>query len=275
MPRKPPNPQRTPANRRSELPRASGRSPETVAWERLPSASRAVGVDSLGAQGSLRGLRAAPRWFMWKAGLSRSAPHVHASPQHPRGDRPGRGSGARGALPGPRRRRGEGRAERLDAGGLSPPPRAADLAARPFRDRRHAARGQLDHPGAVAAPQGGAPRQGPGRGRAWALSLCRRRDAERLARGTRRAAARRPRQVLLDLQLPDADVGRHRRHRLARRRRRDHEPDPALPLLVWALRAGDDPHLQGGELPSAPGLRDHADALRAARRSRGPWRRTR
>ena len=25
--------------------------------------------------------------------------------------------------------------------------------------------------------------------------------------------------------------------------------------------AGDDPHLQGGELPSAPGLRDHADAF--------------
>ena len=68
-------------------------------------------------------------------------------------------------------------------------------------------------------------------------------------------------QVQLDLQLPDPDLGRHRRDRLAGRRRGDHEPDPALPLLLRPLRAGDDPHLQGGELPSAPGLRDHADAV--------------
>src|SRR5206468_3758380 len=63
-----------------------------------------------------------------------------------------------------------------------------------------------------------------------------------------------------DLQLSDALLGRYWRDRLARRRRRDHESDPALPLLLWPVRAGDDPHLQGRELSSAPGRRDHADA---------------
>ncbi len=67
------------------------------------------------------------------------------------------------------------------------------------------------------------------------------------------------RQVQLDLQLPDADVGRRRRDRLARRRRGDHEPGADLPLLVRAVRARDDPHLPRGELPSAAGLRVAAD----------------
>ena len=39
-------------------------------------------------------------------------------------------------------------------------------------------------------------------------------------------------QVQLDLQLPDADLGRHRHDRLAGRRRGDHEPDADLPLLA-------------------------------------------
>ncbi len=34
----------------------------------------------------------------------------------------------------------------------------------------------------------------------------------------------------------------------------DHEPDPALPLFLRPLCAGDDPDLQGGKLPPAPGL---------------------
>ena len=33
-----------------------------------------------------------------------------------------------------------------------------------------------------------------------------------------------------------------------------HEPDPALPLLLRSLCARDDPRLQGGILPSAPGF---------------------
>ena len=66
-------------------------------------------------------------------------------------------------------------------------------------------------------------------------------------------------EVQLDLQLPDADLGRHRRDRLARRRRGDHEPGAAVPLLVRAVRARDGAHLPRGELPPAPGLRIAAD----------------
>ncbi|MGY4373924.1 hypothetical protein ACVWZ3_001563 [Bradyrhizobium sp. i1.3.6] len=60
---------------------------------------------------------------------------------------------------------------------------------------------------------------------------------------------------------PTLTWGRHRHHRLAGRRRRDHEPDPAVSLLLWPVRTRDDPRLQGGVLPPAPGLRDHADAV--------------
>ena len=35
----------------------------------------------------------------------------------------------------------------------------------------------------------------------------------------------------------------------------------ALPLQLRPLRTGHDPHLQGGELPSTPRVRNHADAL--------------
>jgi ring-1,2-phenylacetyl-CoA epoxidase subunit PaaA len=45
------------------------------------------------------------------------------------------------------------------------------------------------------------------------------------------------------------------RHRLAGRRRRDHEPGPADALLVRPVRPRDDPRLQGGVLPPAAGLR--------------------
>ena len=117
--------------------------------------------------------------------------------------------------------------------------------------------------------QGGPARQGAGRGRPRALSLCRRRDARHLARGDGRAAARGQGQVFLDLQLSDAVVGRHRRHRLAGGRRRHHEPDPAVPLQLWPLRARHDPHLQGGELPPAPGLRDHGDPVPGQRGAEG------
>ncbi len=50
---------------------------------------------------------------------------------------------------------------------------------------------------------------------------------------------------------------------------------PLCRCSVRALCARDDPHLQGGEFPPAPGLRDHAHALPAARPSRRRWRRTR
>ena len=74
---------------------------------------------------------------------------------------------------------------------------------------------------------------------------------------------------------PDAELGGYRRDRLAGGWRGDHEPDPAVPLLLRSLCAGDDPHLQGGIVPSAPGLRDHDRRWRAARPSSRRWRRTR
>ena len=148
-------------------------------------------------------------------------------------------------------------------GGLSQDADAADLAARAFRDRRHAARGQLDHPRTDPAPQGGillAKVQDEG-GHGLYLYAA----AETLGVSREElvdAAARRQGQIFLDLQLPDADLGGYRRDRLAGRRRGDHEPDSAVPLLVRALCTRDDPHLQGRDLPPAPGLRDHADAVR-------------
>ena len=63
------------------------------------------------------------------------------------------------------------RAARLDARGLPQDADPADRPARALRDHRHAARGQLDHPRAVAAPQGDPAGQGAGRGRPRALPL--------------------------------------------------------------------------------------------------------
>ena len=54
-----------------------------------------------------------------------------------------------------------------------------------------------------------------------------------------------------------ADIGADR---LAGGRRGDHEPDPAVPLFLRTLCARDDPHLQGGIVPPAPGVRDHDHA---------------
>ena len=184
-------------------------------------------------------------------------------------------AGRAARIPGAHRCRRSHRAERLDARGLPQDADAADFPARAFRNRRHAAGRQLDHPRAVAAPQGRAARQGAGRMRPRALSLCRRRDARHLARGTGRSDAGRKGQVFLDLQLSDADLGGYRRDRLAGRWRRDHEPDSAVPLFLRSLCARDDPRLQGGILSPAPGFRDHADAVARHAKSRRRWRRTR
>ena len=49
----------------------------------------------------------------------------------------------------------------------------------------------------------------------------------------------------INLQLPHADVGGYRRDRLAGRRRRHHESDSTVPLLVRTLCASDGSRLQG------------------------------
>jgi acyl-CoA thioesterase len=180
-----------------------------------------------------------------------------------------------GDVPGAHRRRGEGRAEGLDAGSLPQHADPPDLAARALRDRRHAARGQLDHARADAARK--------------AILLAKVQDegghglylyaaAETL--GVSRdelidAAARRQGQVLVDLQLPDAHLGRHRRDRLAGRRRGDHEPDPAVPLLVRPVCARDDPRLQGGERSTSARATTSCSRSAAAPPRRRRWRRTR
>ncbi len=66
---------------------------------------------------------------------------------------------------------------------------------------------------------------------------------------------------------PTLSLGGHRRDRLARRRLRDHQPDPAVPLLVRALRAGDGARVQGGVVPRAAGLRHHDGAVPRQRRA--------
>src|SRR5699024_12066611 len=48
---------------------------------------------------------------------------------------------------------------------------------------------------------------------------------------------------------------RRRHDRLARRRGRHLQPGAAVPDLLRPLRSRDDPHLQGGVLPPAAGLR--------------------
>ena len=165
------------------------------------------------------------------------------------------------------------RAARLDAGEVPQDADPPGRPARPLRDHRDAARGQLDHPRAVAAAQGDPAGEGAGRGRARALPLLRLRDARRLAARADRDAHRGPAEVLLDLQLPDAVVRRRRHHRLAGRRGRDLQPGAAVPDVVRPLRPLDDPDLQGGVLPPAAGLRaagdDDARHRRAARDGAG------
>ena len=51
-------------------------------------------------------------------------------------------------------------------------------------------------------------------------------------------ADHRPAEVLVDLQLPDADLRRRRRDRLAGRRRGDLQPGAAVPLVATARTRG-------------------------------------
>ena len=73
---------------------------------------------------------------------------------------------------------------------------------------------------------------------------------------------------------PTPDLGRHRRHRLAGRRRRDHQPGADHPLQLRPVRPGDGPHLQGGVVPPAAGLRDPVHPVARHRRAERSWPRT-
>jgi len=65
------------------------------------------------------------------------------------------------------------------------------------------------------------------------LISMRRPKPSHLARRAGRPDAGGESKIFLDLQLSDADLGRYRRHRLAGRWCGDHEPDSAVPLLLW------------------------------------------
>ena len=149
--------------------------------------------------------------------------------------------------------RGPGRAAGLDARGLPQDAGPPDRPARALRDHRHAAGGQLDHPRARAC---GARRSCWPRCRTRPATGCTStRAAETL--GVDRAELleklhRRQAEVLLDLQLPDADLGRHRRHRLAGRRRGDHATRcrcaaaPTAPTPApWSASARRSPSTSG------------------------------
>ena len=119
------------------------------------------------------------------------------------------------------------------------------------------------------AAQGDPAGQGAGRGRPRHVPVLGGRDPRRRPGRPHRQAHRGQAEVQLDLQLPDAHLRRRRRHRLARRRRGDLQPGAAVPLLLRALRPGDDPRLQGGVLPPAAGLRAADDDDARHRRAAG------
>ena len=186
--------------------------------------------------------------------MADQVPHPTASVR-----RSGQGRRVRGA----HRARRDHRAEGLDAGAVSQAAHPDDVAARAFRDRRHAARGQLDHPRAEPAPKDGAasPRCRTRRVTGSTSTAAPRRSAstarssiEQLLDGTAKYSS-----IFNYPTLTWADIGVHR---LVRRRRGDRQPDDAREGVVRSVRARDGPHLQGRELPQAPGLRDHGDARR-------------
>ena len=176
--------------------------------------------------------------------------------QHcPDGARPGRGGRTAGPLRPDARPRAAHRAAGLDARRLPVDDDPPDRPARALGDHRHAAGGQLDHPGSLAAPQGDPHRQGARRGRPRHVPVLGGRDTRRRSRRPDRQAHARAAEVLLDLQLPDADLRRRRRDRLAGRRRGHLQPGAAVPLVLRSLRPGHGAHLQGGVVPPAAGLR--------------------
>ena len=124
--------------------------------------------------------------------------------------------------------------------------------ARELRAHGSPSRARLDPPRTDAAAEARAHREDPGRGRPRAAHLPRR-------RGPRQAAERLPRRPRLRqvevpqrLPLPDEDVGRRRRHRLARGRGGDRLAEGAPQVLVRAVRADHEEDLLGGVVPHPP-----------------------
>ena len=111
---------------------------------------------------------------------------------------------------------------------------------------------RLDPPRADAAAQARAHREDPGRGRPRAAHLPRRRGPRQAAQRLPRRPRLRQGEVPQRLPLPDEDVGRRRRDRLARRRRGDRLAEGAPQVLLRAVRADHEEDLLGGVVPHPP-----------------------
>ena len=124
----------------------------------------------------------------------------------------------------------------------------------------------MDPARADAAAEAGPDREGAGRGRPRAADLPRRRGPRQDARGVPRRPDLGQVEVPQRLPLPDQDLGRRRRDRLARRRGRDHQPEGAAQVLVRAVRADHEEDLLGGVVPHPPRPRRDPDADERHRR---------
>ena len=196
-----------------------------------------------------------------------------AYPAAPTDDDPRRPRRLDGPVRGLSGRRRQGRAERPDAGRLPDRGPALRRDARQLGAHGRPARARLDPPRADPPPQARADRQDPGRGRPRPAAVPRGRGPRQAARGDVRRPARRQDEVPQRVPLPDRVVGRHRAHRLARRRGGDRRPAGPPRQLVRALRAHDAQDLLGGIGPHharARRRRDHGHghARRSAPRSR-------
>src|SRR5256714_3460557 len=118
----------------------------------------------------------------------------------------------------------------------------------------------MDPARANAPAEAGPDREGAGRGRPRTADLPRRRGPGQAARAVPRGPDQRQVQVPQRLPLPDKDLGRCRRDRLARRRRGDHQPEGAPQMLVRAVRADHEEDLLGGVVPHPPRPRRDPDA---------------
>ena len=148
------------------------------------------------------------------------------------------GAHDRRGVPRLRRRRRPGRDGRPDARGL---PQGADQVHRDARElgaHGRPARARVDPARADAPAEARPHREGAGRGRPRPAHLPRRRGPRQAARGLLRGPDRRQDQVPQRLPLPDEDLGRRRRHRLARRRGGDHLPEGAPQVLLRARTRG-------------------------------------
>ena len=107
----------------------------------------------------------------------------------------------------------------------------------------------MDHACPEPEAQARTHREGPGRGRPRPDALSRLAGSRQDARRHAPRPHHRQDEVSQRLQLPGADLGRHRDDPVAHRRRRDHEPEDARRRCVRPVRADHASHQHGRGLP--------------------------